>query len=204
MTLTADGTRAPITADDLIAFEDEVAGAFEAKKIRAPIHLSGGNEHRLIEIFQDVGRQDWVFCSYRNHYHALLHGVPRERVMAEILAGKSMNMSFPEYRFFSSAIVAGCLPIATGAALAVKRGGGRNHVWCFVGDMAATTGAYHEATRYARGQQLPITFVIEDNGLACDSPTEECWGPQGYGHREIRYKFQRKWPHVGIPKYVNF
>ena len=194
----------PLTPAELIAFEDEVAEAFEAKRIRAPIHLSGGNEQQLIDIFASVASQDWVFCSYRNHYHALLHGVPRDKVMAEILAGKSMNMSFPEHRFFSSAIVAGCLPIATGAAMAVKRRSGKEHVWCFVGDMAATSGAYHEATRYAAGQQLPITYVIEDNGLACDSPTEECWGPQGHGHRETRYRFQRKWPHVGIPKYVNF
>ncbi len=188
---------------ELIAFEDEVAEAFEAKKIRAPIHLSGGNEEQLIEIFSEISNDDWVFCTYRNHYHALLHGIPKDRVMAEILAGHSMNMSFPEHRFFSSAIVAGCLPIATGAALAIKRAGGKNHVWCFIGDMAATTGAYHEATRYAAGQGLPITFVIEDNGLSCDSPTQDCWG-HGFVRLLKRYKFQRKWPHVGIPKYVNF
>ena len=67
-------------ADDksfLIDFETEIKEIYEDGKITAPVHLSGGNEDQLIEIFKDVDKDDWVFSSWRNHYHALLHGVPR-------------------------------------------------------------------------------------------------------------------------------
>ena len=148
-----------MTAADLRAFEREVADAFEAKKITGPIHLSEGNEAQLIDIFREIPRDAWVFSTWRSHYHALLHGVPRELVMAEILAGRSMMLHFPEYRFFTSAIVGGILPIACGVAAA----GGQ--VWCFVGDMTASIGAFQDAQWYAVGHDLPITFVIEDNGL---------------------------------------
>jgi pyruvate dehydrogenase E1 component alpha subunit len=192
-----------MTADDLIAFEREVAEAFERKEILGPIHLSGGNEEELISIFSCVRHEDWVFSTYRSHYHALLKGVPRERVMDEIKAGRSMNLHFPEHRFHTSAIVGGCLPIAVGVAAGIKRRGSNERVWCFVGDMAASIGAFSDATRYACGQRLPIRFVVEDNALSCDSPTAECWGEDRTPDVEI-YHYDRKHPHVGTGTWIAF
>ncbi len=187
-----------MTADELIAFEDEVGAAMKAGKIRTPTHLCGGNEAELIDIFKGIGKNDWIFASYRNHYHALLHGVPREQVMEQIVAGHSMTPVYPGRKFFTSAIVGGVLPIAVGVAMALKAKGSSDRVWCFVGDMAATTGAFHEASRYASGHELPIRFIVEDNGLSCDTPTAEVWGrqkilPDGV----IRYRYKRVRPHLG-------
>ena len=48
-------------------------------KIKAPIHLSGNNENELIKIFKKVNKKnDWVLSTWRNHYHALLKGIPRK------------------------------------------------------------------------------------------------------------------------------
>lgn len=188
-------------AKELIDFENEVARKIEAKEIAAPVHLGGGNEEHLIRIFADIKPTDWVFCSYRQHYHALLHGIPRERVMAEIVAGRSMTMCFPKRRFYSSAIVAGQCSIATGVAYGVKDD---SHVWCFIGDMGSTTGAFHEAQQYARGRDLPITFIIEDNGLSCDSPTTFCWGSPVDERLHIRrYRYERTRAHIGAGKLVH-
>lgn len=189
-----------LTAEELIAFEREVADVFESGLIRSPIHLSGSNERELIEIFKDVRPEDWVLATWRSHYHALLKGVPRERVMAEILAGRSMALNFPEHRFLTSAIMGGILPIACGLAAAGER------VWCFVGDMCASTGAFADAARYAGGHRLPLVFVVEDNGLSVGTPTAETWGTAGPGRRaEIhRYEYERAWPHVGCGVHVAF
>ena len=190
-----------MTAADLIAFEREVADLFEAKQIAAPIHLSGGNEDELIAIFKEIRREDWVFSTWRSHYHALLHGVPRERVMADILAGKSMMLHYPEHHFFTSAIVGGILPIACGVAAAGAR------VWCFVGDMTASIGAFHDAAKFSLCRGLPIAFVIEDNGVSTNTPTREAWGMAAYdpNARKIRsYEYERTYPHTGSGVYVAF
>ena len=63
------------TKDSLKQFEARIASLFNQGKIRAPVHLSDGNELSLIEIFKDVKKQDYVFCSWRSHYQCLLKGV---------------------------------------------------------------------------------------------------------------------------------
>ncbi|HJX13225.1 MAG TPA: thiamine pyrophosphate-dependent enzyme [Dehalococcoidales bacterium] len=177
---------------------------FLNKEIRAPIHLSRGNEDALLKIFEQVSPEDWVFSTHRSHYHALLHGLSPDWVREEILQGRSMHIFNRERRFFSSAIVAGCLPIAVGVALGIKCKGEKNHVWVFIGDMAAETGAFHECTRYAAGHSLPITFVVEDNGLSTNTPTQEVWGEDKGRAHVIRYQYVRQFPHVGCDQWVTF
>ena len=191
-----------MTADDLKGFTEQVKQAFLNKQVKGPVHLSGGNEAELIQLFTDIRRQDWIFASYRAHYHALLHGVPREQVMGQILAGRSMNLCFPEHKFYTSAIVAGQCPAAVGVAWALKCAGLGQHVWCFVGDMASQAGICIEAANYAAGHELPITFVIEDNGLATNTPTAEVWGVRNAQPRY--YKYDRTQPHTGAGTWVKF
>lgn len=73
-----------ITKDEMIAFEKDVADEYCAGKIRAPIHLSDGNEDQLIEIFKTINRTDWVYSTWRSHYHALLHGIPKEHLKEKL------------------------------------------------------------------------------------------------------------------------
>lgn len=200
-----------MNAEELVAFEAEVAAAFKEKRIRGPIHLSGGNEAQLLDIFTGIKRDDWVFCSYRQHYHALLHGIPRDEVMAQIMAGRSMGISSVQHRFYSTAIVAGQLAIAVGVALALKQTQSAQKVWCFCGDMAATTGAFDEAHRFARGHQLPIKFIVENNRLSVNTPTMPAWGfPDWWppraeiSQRILHYLYTRPWPHSGINEWVRF
>lgn len=193
-----------MTKDELIAFEKEVEAQFISGNIKGPIHLSGGNEDQLIEIFKDIDPQDWVFSTWRNHFHALLHGVPPEELMAEIMAGRNMNFSSKEHKFFTSAIVGGILPIATGVAYALKKQDSPLHVWCFVGDMAALSGVYHEAIQYAEGHDLPITFVVEVNDWSANTPTQEVWGEEHWHSKEIAYGYERIYPHAGASTWVNF
>ena len=195
-----------MTAEDLIAFEKEIAELFAAKKVRGPIHLSGGNEQQLIDIFKNIDRADWIFCSYRSHYAALLHGIDPKWIKARIIEGHSMNLMNAEHHFFTSAIVGGALPIAVGVAAALKRKGEKRKVFCFIGDMAASTGAFHEAWKYASGHDLPITFVVENNGMSCDTPTEDTWKYPlvRTADKVIYYDYKRTYPHSGIDKWVQF
>ena len=195
---------------DLIAFEDKVAKVFNSGKIKAPVHLYSGNEDEIIKVFGKIEHQDWVFCSWRSHYQCLLKGVPPEEVMSEIVAGRSISLCFPEHKIYSSAIVGGVLPIAVGTALSIKIKGGNEKVYCFIGDMTAETGIAHESIKYSRNNNLPIHFVVEDNGLSVVTDTREAWATKNLlfegtdDDMVTYYTYKNKYPHAGAGTRVQF
>lgn len=182
-----------MSPQDLIAFTAEVSARFDAGEIHGPVHLNSDTQiEPLIEIFRDIKRTDYVLGTWRSMYHALLHGVPRERVMAEVCAGRSMQLHFPEHRFMTSSIMGGMLPIACGLAA----GGETVHV--FVGDMCRSTGAWADAWNYCASNSLPVQFYTEDNGLSTNSPTAAAWGtPNHNAPRGMTYAYTRTTPHYG-------
>tara|TARA_Y100001958_G_C21207891_1_gene533845 strand:- start:534 stop:1175 length:642 start_codon:yes stop_codon:yes gene_type:complete len=191
---------------DLIDFEDDIISHWENGEIRGPIHLSNGNEKELIKIFSKVGIDDYVFSTWRSHYHALLHGVEPSVLKQKILDGKSITIVDKDSKFYSSAIVTGTLPIALGVAKSIKYNGGDEKVWVFLGDMAFESGIFYEVHKYARNYDLPLYFVVEDNGVSTNTPTSATWNgiqreiPQDV----IYYKYESKYPHYGTGKWVVF
>jgi pyruvate dehydrogenase E1 component alpha subunit len=198
-----------LTPEDLIAFEKDIAAEFEAGNIKAPVHLAGGNEHQLIDIFKHIRPQDWVLCQWRSHYHALLKGVPPSEVKAAIIAGRSIALCFPQYRMMSSAIVGGIAPIATGLAWSIRRRlfakpGHTERVYVFLGDMTAESGIVHESRKYAQRHALPITWIIEDNKKSVCTDTKEAWGTDTVILPDKEYEYDLTWPHVGTGRWVRF
>ena len=195
-----------LNEQDLIEFEEEVKLNYENAKISAPVHLTKGNEKELIDIFQYVHQDDWVFSSWRNHYHALLHGISREVLMKDIIDGRSMSTNSVNPKFYSSSIVGGIIPIAVGAAKALKLKNSSNKVWCFIGDMTFETGIFYEAYKYSKNLGLPIQFVVEDNNLSTNTPTDETWGgiKRDVPEDVIYYKYERGYPHHGTGNWVLF
>ena len=191
---------------DLIDFERKIADQWENGKIRGPIHLSGGNEEELIEIGKRIESTDWVFSTWRSHYHSLVKGVCPVWLEQEIVEGRSITIVNKEERFYSSAIVGAIIPIAVGVAMAIKENHGHECVWCFIGDMAFETGGFYEMHKYAQRYNLPIRFVVEDNGVSTNTPTEETWNgvKRELPEDVIWYNYKKQWPHYGTGKWVIF
>jgi TPP-dependent pyruvate/acetoin dehydrogenase alpha subunit len=191
--------------EELIHFENKIVKSWDAGKIRGPVHLSGGNEKPLIEIFKRISKNDWVFSTWRSHYHALLKGVSPDWLEKEILEGRSITIVNKDEKFYSSAIVGGILPIAVGVAMSNKRKGIDETVWCFVGDMTFETGTFMENYKYAKNFNLPIRFVVEDNEVSTNTPTIETWNNKTEIPDDvIWYKYKKQWPHYGTGKWVIF
>jgi TPP-dependent pyruvate/acetoin dehydrogenase alpha subunit len=127
-------------------------------------------------------------------------------------------MNLPEYKFICSSIVGGIPSIAAGIAFAIKLQNKPNRVWCWVGDMSAETGAFHEAYKYSLNHNLPITFIVEDNKKSVCTPTPDIWGRNTPYYLESEYKggilkqknlyyyqyTNEKYPHAGAGVRVQF
>jgi pyruvate dehydrogenase E1 component alpha subunit len=208
-----------VTKDQLISFENKIGDLFNQGQIKAPIHLYSGNEDIMIEVFKDIDiENDWVCCTWRNHYQGLLKGIPEDILQENIMNGKSMVMNLPEYKFICSSIVGGIPSIAAGIAFAIKHQNKNNKVWCWVGDMSAETGAFHEAYKYSVNHNLPIIFIVEDNKKSVCTPTPDIWNRDQPYYLNSKYEggilkqpnlyyyqyTNDKYPHAGAGMRVQF
>ncbi len=214
-----------MTANDLIAFENQIRIAWEAGELPSLIHLCGGNEAQLLEIFKEIKEGDFVFSTHRTHYHALLAGIEPELLIQRIKEGDSMFVYSRKHNFLCSAVLAGCCGIAAGVAWQIKDeydGYWRNEdpsqgcvgfyyhgylgnrvprVWCFIGDGGEEEGHFYEAAMFVEANNLPCTFIIEDNNRSVDTPRDaRRGGAKGLEHlfRCVRrYHYAPSYPHAG-------
>lgn len=153
--------------------EERAAELYGEGKIRGFLHLYIGEEAVAVGALHALAPDDAVVATYREHGHALLHGVPMSAIMAEMYGrqegcsrgrGGSMHLFDAATRFFGgNAIVAGGLPLAVGLALAERMQGGSRIAACFFGEGAMAEGAFHEALNLAALWQLPVLFCCENN-----------------------------------------
>ncbi|MBL8286438.1 MAG: pyruvate dehydrogenase (acetyl-transferring) E1 component subunit alpha [Rubrivivax sp.] len=155
--------------------EERCAQLYGEGKIRGFLHLYIGEEAVAAGVMPNLGPEDNVLATYREHGHALLRGVPMKAIMAEMYGkregcsrgrGGSMHLFDREARFCGgNGIVGGGLPLAVGLALAdvtlPQRQGAVTA--CFFGEGAVAEGAFHESMNLAALWRLPVLFVCENN-----------------------------------------
>lgn len=205
--------RTQITKEDIVKFEQEIADIFASGAIRAPVHLRSGREDELIRIFreEDIGDDDYVFGFWDSHELALLKGVPREEVKKAIVEGKSISLCFPEYKILCSGIVGSLMGTATGVAWALKNQNKKGSAYLFCGEMSSETGIFFEAVKYAYNFDLPVKFIVCDNGLSVMTKTREVWGSDEpwfkgtkYESKIIYFQYVNGYPHSGLGKLIKF
>lgn len=187
------------TKEQLIGFENRIRDIFAAGELPFLVHLSGGNEKELIEIFKEVHPGDWLFSGHRSHYHYLLSGGTPENLEQFIRDGNSMFVFDNKINFLASSILAGTACIAAGVAHQLKMEGSPNRVWCFLGDGAEDEGHFYEAVNFVDGHNLPCTFVIEDNDRSVDTNKEQRRGENwvAWPNCVRRYHYTSTFPHGG-------
>ena len=180
-TMPAPATLSPAELRDLYeqmvlirVFETESERQYKAARIGGYCHLSSGQEAATVGVVHTMQEDDLLVTGYRCHGFALARGVSPEAVMAELFGrrdgcahgrGGSMHLLDVERGFYGGwGIVAGQLPIATGLALALVRRGKEQAVVCELGDGAVNMGAWHESLNLAALWNLPIVFLIVNNG----------------------------------------
>jgi pyruvate dehydrogenase E1 component alpha subunit len=178
-------------------FEERSLRAYQAKKIGGFLHLYIGQEALAVGCCSLMGPNDHVITAYRDHGHALAVGMDMKPLMAELYGkttgcskgkGGSMHFFDPSRNYWGGhAVVGGQVPLGTGLAYAIKYRGLKGACMTFLGDGAVNQGAVHEAYNLAALWQLPVVFVIENNGYsmgtsqARSSAGELARRAEGYG-----------------------
>ncbi|ACB76128.1 pyruvate dehydrogenase (acetyl-transferring) E1 component subunit alpha [Opitutus terrae] len=183
---------AGLTADDKIGlyrkmmrirrFEERSLRAYQGKKIGGFLHLYIGQEAVAVGCCSLMGQHDHVITAYRDHGHAIAVGMDTKPLMAELYGkvtgcskgkGGSMHYFAPDKNFWGGhGIVGGQVPLGTGLAYAIKYKGLKGAAMAFMGDGAVNQGAVSEAYNLASLWNLPVVFVIENNGYSMGTSQE--------------------------------
>lgn len=184
MDISIDTLRAMyVTMLRIRKFEEKVAELLIEGEIKCPCHLYIGEEAVATGVCTALRKDDWVFSTHRSHGHYIAKGGDVKALMAELYGkatgcskgrGGSMHLASPEVGLpGSSAIVAGTVPLAVGAALAFSMQKKSVSV-AFFGDGAANEGAWYESLNFASLRRLPVIFVCENNLYSTHMPISAC------------------------------
>jgi acetoin:2,6-dichlorophenolindophenol oxidoreductase subunit alpha len=157
--------------------------------IRGPLHLSTGQEAVAAGVCANLEKDDYLTSTHRGHGHTLAKGASMEAMMAELFGratgfnrGKGGSMHIADFSvgmLGANGVVADGMPIAVGAAHAVKIRGEKRIVACFFGDGAINRGPFLEALNWAAIHALPVLFVCEDNRWSATTPTDAMTAGKG-------------------------
>jgi len=160
--------------------EERLKEEYASRRIRGPVHLSIGQEAIAVGVLHACQPADVCVSTHRNHAHYLAKGGSLAGMVDELYGldtgcchgyGGSMHLVDRNVNFLlSGAIVAGSVPIAVGVAFALKRDGATRVCVSFGGDGATDEGVFYEALNLAALLELPVFFVIENNGISTLTP----------------------------------
>ena len=160
--------------------EEEIESQYHLDQMKTPIHLVIGQEATAVGACAALNKNDLVFSGHRTHGAYLGRGGDLKRMLCEMYCklngcagsrGGSMHLIDPSAGMaWSSAIVGGSIPIATGAALAAKMRGENQISMVFLGDGGTEEGVCSESLNFAALKKLPIIFFCENNFYSVQSP----------------------------------
>jgi len=169
-------------------FETRTAQAYQQAKIGGFCHIYTGQEALAVGTIACVNHDDPVVTAYRDHGHALARGMDPKACMAEMFGkaagcakgkGGSMHMfDKPNHLFGGHGIVSAQTPLGTGLAFAARYKwevlgeGGKKVALCYLGDGALNQGAFHEAQNLAGLLNLPVIYIVENNGYSMGTAIE--------------------------------
>jgi pyruvate dehydrogenase E1 component alpha subunit len=180
-------------------FEETCQQLYNEKRITGVyLHLYSGHEAISVGTIanMEIGK-DHLITAYRDHGHALVLGVDPNPLMAEMMGkrtgisggkGGSMHLASAKHNFWGGyAIVGGHLPLAAGIALEAQYNETGAVVVSFVGDGATNNGYFHESLNMAGLWDLPVIWLIENNGYGMGTETDRAAGNPELHERAIGY-----------------
>lgn len=163
-------------------FEQQALKQYNGGKMGGFLHLYIGQESVAVGACSLMGDDDHVITAYRDHGHALAVGMGMNECMAELYGkatgcskgkGGSMHFFAPDKNYWGGhGIVGGQTPLGLGLAYGLKYKGLKGAALCFLGDGAVNQGCFYESLNMAALFNLPVIYVIENNGYSMGTSLE--------------------------------
>ena len=185
------------TMQTIRRFEERASDEFHAGDIYGVVHCYIGEEAVAVGVCSALKRDDRIISTHRGHGHCIAKGADLNRMMAELYGrqtgyckGKGGSMHIADFSIGmlgANGIVAGGIPIVTGAGLAAQLDGDGGVAVSFFGDGASNAGPFHESINIAAKWKLPMLYVCENNLHSANTPASRTLALEDVAARAAGY-----------------
>ncbi len=162
-------------------FEETLLELFSENQLKGTTHTCIGQEADAVAVMNHVLDEDYVFSNHRCHGHFIAYSGDMRILFSEIMGkksgmckGRGGSQHICYRHFYTNGVQGGIVPNATGLALANKRkGADTSVVVVFLGDGTLGQGVVYESFNLAVLYDIPILYIIEDNGYAMSTRMQE-------------------------------
>jgi len=179
------------------AFEERTIELFAEGAVKGTAHSYIGEEAVAAAVSANLRDDDYMASNHRGHGHCIAKGADMSLMMAELMGrengycgglGGSMHIADLSLGILgANGIVGATMPLATGAALAIKLRGGDQVVVAFFGDGASNQGTFHECSNLASIWKLPILLICENNQYALTTSYRDTTSARQISDRAVGY-----------------
>ena len=142
-----------------------------------------GQEAISVGATMAMQHDEWIMPLHRNLGVFTVRGASLEKLFLQwqgskdgFSKGRERSFHFGSHEHHIAGMISHLGPqlaLADGAALAYKLKGKRKVALAFTGDGGTSEGDFHEALNVAAVWDLPVIFIIENNGYGLSTPTNE-------------------------------
>jgi pyruvate dehydrogenase E1 component alpha subunit len=185
------------TMQTIRRFEERASDDFHAGAIHGVVHSYIGQEAVAVGVCAALNRDEQIISTHRGHGHCIAKGADLKRMMAELYGkktgyckGKGGSMHLADFSIGmlgANGIVAGGIPIITGAGLAAQLDGTGRVAVSFFGDGAASAGPFHESLDIAALWKLPTLYICENNYYGVNTPASDAVAIENVADRAAAY-----------------
>ena len=172
-------------------FENTLLDLFTEGKIFGTCHTCIGQEYIPVSLRPFMKESDFIISNHRGHGHYIARYDDVEGILAEIMGkqgaicnGVGGSQHLYRERFISTGVQAEGIAVGTGIAWSMKQLKKDDVVFVYVGDGTFGRGCLYESLNFAGIWNLPMVIVVENNGIAISTHSDDSMAGNVKGRAE--------------------